>query len=380
MVLQAGEWMDYIAINWLVLVQTNSPLVLGLVNLLRGAPNVLLAAAGGVVADRMDRRTLLVWTLVAGLLCTAALAALATADALQLWHIYALLMLRGASQAFNHPARSSIIGDLVPRQDITNAMALHSMTFNATRIVAPALAGFLIGPLGTAFILWVHTASFVVALWTVVAIRDSHRSVAPRESPWGTFTDGLRYIWGQPTVLLLLVLGTLPFVLGQPYMGMLPVFAKDVLRIGSEGLGLLMTASAVGAVIGSLAISGLGDFRRKGLVMVGAVIVFGLGVTAFALTPWPLVAGLLLFFIGACFQVYGTTNAALVLLIVPAEYRGRVLGVYQMDRGFIPLGTFVAGAIAEGMGAPVTVALMGGMLALAAAAVMALSPRIRSLD
>lgn len=380
MAIQLGEWMDHTAINWLVLVETNSPLVLGLVNLVRGAPNIGLAVFGGVVADRLDRKVLLLWTQVASLVCTALLAALASGHTLELWHVYVLLTLRGIAQAFNHPARSSIIGDLVPRGDVTNAMALHSTTFNATRMIGPAIAGFLIASAGTAVVLWIHAATHLVGIWTLLEMKSPASIGRIRISAWGTLVDGFVYIRQQPVVFLLMVLGVLPFLLGQPYQAMLPVFAKDVFVIGPEGLGLLMTASATGAVAGAMAVSGLGAVRGKGLVMMGGIIGFGLLVVAFGITPWPVLGAVLLFLAGAAFQVYGTTNAALMMLTVPAEYRGRVLGLYQMDRGFIPVGSFVAGALAEIAGAPTTVALMGGLLTLLAILILGLSPRVRQLE
>lgn len=383
MAIQLGEWMDHTAINWLVLVETNSPLTLGLVNFTRGFPNIVLSAVGGVVADRVDRRTLMVWTQIGGLLCTAVLAALASLNALEIWQIYVLLIARGALVALNHPGRSSIIGDLVPRQDITNAMALHSATFNSTRMVGPAIAGLMIGGLesGTAWVLWVHTATYVINIWTMLAMDPTAGATArPHGSALNTLSEGFAYIWREPVVLLLMILGTLPFILGQPYQSMLPVFARDELRIGPEGLGFLMTASAVGSLVGAFGIATFSNLRRKGMVMTGALIAFGLLLWAFALSPNAWLAAGLLLLAGTAFQVYGTLNSSLVTMVVPTEYRGRVMGVYQMDRGLIPVGSFIAGAIAESAGAPFAVSVMAALLAAISLALLVFSPRIRRLE
>jgi MFS family permease len=381
MVSQTGDWMDSLAINWLVLVLTNSPLALGTVNLVRGLPTLFLSLVGGVVADRFDRRWLMVWTQVGQALCTAALAWLATEGTLQIWHIYGLLIVRGVVQAINSPARSSIVGDLVPRSDITNAIALHSTVFNATRMIGPALAGVLIGAYGSALVLWISAATHLMCAWATFRMEPgAGKTPRPKSSAWQSVGEGVAYLRGEPVVLMLLILGVVPFILGNPYQSMLPVFAKDVLVVGPEGLGFLTTAAAAGSLISAFLIAGLGDFPKKGLVMIFGLLAFGTLLVAFAYTPWPWVAGVLLFLIGASTQLYQTTNATLMQLLVPTEYRGRVFGIHQMDRGFIPVGSFLAGAIAQVAGAPFAVAIMGGTLALAGLGVLLFLPRMRNLE
>jgi MFS family permease len=381
MVSQTGDWMDSLAINWLVLVLTNSPLALGTVNLVRGLPTLLLSLVGGVVADRFDRRWLMVWTQVGQALCTAVLAWLATEGILQIWHIYGLLIVRGVVQAINSPARSSIVGDLVPRSDITNAIALHSTVFNATRMIGPALAGVLIGAYGSALVLWISAATHLMCAWATFRMEPgAGKTPRPKSSAWQSVGEGVAYLRGEPVVLMLLILGVVPFILGNPYQSMLPVFAKDVLVVGPEGLGFLTTAAAAGSLISAFLIAGLGDFPKKGLVMIFGLLAFGTLLVAFAYTPWPWVAGVLLFLIGASTQLYQTTNATLMQLLVPTEYRGRVFGIHQMDRGFIPVGSFLAGAIAQVAGAPFAVAIMGGTLALAGLGVLLFLPRMRNLE
>ena len=381
MVAQTGEWMDSLAISWLVLVLTNSPLALGTVNLMRGLPSLVFAFAGGVLADRVDRRTVMFCTQLGVSACTAALALLATTGLLEIWHIYVVLFFRGVLYAFNSPARASIVGDLVPRSDISNAIALQSNVFNITRMVGPAMAGLIIAAYGSAVVLWIHAACSTIFAFAISRMdAQAGKTTRPSISAWRSTKEGLAYIRGEPAVLTLMVLGIVPFILGQPYQAMLPVFAKDVYQIGPQGLGLLSTAAAAGSICGAFAISGLGDFRRKGLVMMGALTAFGLLLIAFSQTPWPLLAAVFLFLIGTCSQTYQTTNSTLLQLIVPSEYRGRVFGIHQMDRGFIPVGSFVAGAIAEAAGAPAAVAAMGTALTLAGVVVFLGVPRMRRLE
>ncbi|HEY3116460.1 MAG TPA: MFS transporter [Chloroflexota bacterium] len=377
---QTGEWMDNIAINWLVYVQTGSPLALGTTQLARGLPNIFFSLVGGVIADRVDRRTLMIWTQLGNLVCTIVLAGLATAGSLDLPVLFVLLIVRGSVGAFFGPARGSVIGDLVPRSEIPNAVVLHSAVFNSTRMVGPAIAGILIAIIGSAFVLWINAASLAVCVLMLILMRVPPRAAAAMLSAWGSFVEGIRYVRRQPVVLMLLLLGIGPFILGQPYQSMMPVFARDVLQVGPQGLGLLTTAAATGSLVGAFVMTAFGDFSGKGRAMLLGLMAYGSLIAAFALSPWPIVSGLVLFLVGCSFQIYATTNSTLVQLIVPSEYRGRVLGIHQTDRGFIPLGSMLMGSIAQVAGAPFAVALMGGSLVIAALAVLAAVPRMRRLE
>ncbi len=373
--------MDNVALNWIVWVQTGSPFALGTMNLFRGLPTMLFSLVGGVVADRVDRRTLMVSSRVVGLGATAAMAALATMDALQLWQLYLLLIVRGITYAFDSPARSSMIGDLVPRSDITNAVALHSAVFNGGRMIGPAIAGVLIALVGAPFVLWLNAGAYAVVLCTLFLMHAPTRSAPDAGvSAWGTFLDGVSYVRRTPVVLVLLLTGIVPFLLGQPYQSMLPVFATDVLFIGPQGLGLLNSGAAAGSLIGAFVVSGLGDFPRKGRVMMLGLMGFGSLIALFAVTPWALLAVALLFSAGAMQQLYATTNSTLVQITVPSDYRGRVMGVHQLDRGFIPIGSFLIGAIAQWAGAPFATALMGCCLASVGLGLLFVLPRIRGLQ
>ena len=378
---QTGEWMDNVALNWIVWVQTGSPFALGTMNLFRGLPTMLFSLVGGVVADRIDRRALMVSSRAIGLGATAGMAALATFDTLQLWQLYVLLIVRGITYAFDSPARSSMIGDLVPRSDITNAVALHSAVFNGSRMVGPAIAGVLIAAIGAPFVLWLNAGAYVVVLATLFIMHAPARSgPVSGLSAWGTFLDGVTYVRRTPVVLVLLLVGIIPFMLGQPYQSMLPVFATDVFAIGPQGLGMLSSGAAAGSLVGAFVVSGLGDFPRKGRVMMLGLIGFGSLIALFAVTPWALLAIVLLFCAGAAQQLYATTNSTLVQIIVPSDYRGRVMGVHQLDRGFIPIGSFIIGAIAQWGGAPFATALMGCALASVGLALLFVLPRIRGLE
>jgi MFS family permease len=378
---QAGEWMDNLALNWIVLVQTGSPFMLGLVSLTRGIPNIVLSLPAGVIADRFDRRTLILTSQIGIIVATIPLALLATLDQLQIWHIFVVLGIRGVLTALNQPARNSLIGDLVPREDLANAMALNSTTFNGTRTIAPAVAGFLIAAVGAPPVLWLSVVCYGIGLVTIFPMRPPRVEGRPQYgSGWDSFVDGISFVKHQPVLRVLVLLAILPFFLGQPYQSMLPVFAREVFQIGSQGLGVLTSVSAIGAVVGSFTVAGLGNYRRKGIVMMGSMIAFGALVATFAITPWPALAAILLFFAAAVNQVYFTTNNTLLQLVVPREYRGRVLSVMGMDRGFIPLGSAMAGALAERLGAPIAVMLMGTTLALAGIVVLFRIPRMRDVE
>jgi MFS family permease len=258
-------------------------------------------------------------------------------------------------------------------------MALHSANFNITRLFGPALAGFLIATVGTAFVLWVNVASYFVSIGLLLAMHAAPSARSQAGSAWATLVEGLAYIWHTPTVLMLVLMSVLPFLLGQQYQTMLPVFAKDVLSIGPEGLGLLTAATAAGSLVGTFGVAALGDIKSKGLVLMVSVTAYAALIVAFALSPWALLSAGLLFAVGAANQVYQTTNGTLLQLQVPSEYRGRVMGVHQLDRGFIPVGGFMAGALAEAGGAPFATGLLAAILVVFCLAVAAFVPRMRAI-
>ncbi|MDP2728731.1 MAG: MFS transporter, partial [Dehalococcoidia bacterium] len=257
--------------------------------------------------------------------------------------------------------RQAIMSDLVEKKDLTNAIALNTATFQATAVVGPALAGFLIPVIGVAACLYINAFSFVVVLWTLYAMQfpPQTRSAA-KTSVTQNLAEGIAYLRTNPVALALVILAFGPTFFGQPYINMLAVFARDVLDIGPRGLGFLMSSASVGSVVGALVVASLGDFRRKGYFILGSLIAFGVFLSLFALSPWPLVSAILLVGVGGLFSAYSSANNTAVQLMVPDQLRGRVMGIFLLNRSMTPLGTSLAGSLASLVGAPLTMAAMGG--------------------
>jgi MFS family permease len=370
----SGDWMDQIALNWLVMELTHSPLALGLVNLFRAIPVLILMPLGGVIADKWERRRILVAMQTASMLLALALGILVTTGYGEVWPIYVIAVLRGMVTAFNTPAQQSIISDLVPRHDLANAVALNSATIHLTRVLGPSLGGALIVILGLDWLFYLNALSYVAILYTLWLLPDLGTLGKKGGGPLQEMTDGFRYIRGHEMIFFLVLLAVVPMVFGQPYLTMLAVFAHSVLEVGPTGLGLLMSVASLGAVTGALAVAG----RRRGpriALMIGGIMVFGLSLILFSFSTSMLPALLFLFIAGASNVHYNSTNNALIQSLVEDRYRGRVLSILQLSRGVVPMGSAITGFLAELFGAPAALAGMASMLLVLGAIAYVVRPR-----
>ena len=372
----SGDWMDQIALNWLVLELTHSPLSLGLVNLCRAIPVLIFTLVGGVAADKFERRRILMVTQGSAMLLAFLLGGLVTTGHVALWHIYVIAALRGAIMSFNMPARQSMISELVPRENLTNAVALNTATIHLTRVLGPSVGGVLIVLVGLDWLFYLNGLSFLAILYTLRLLPDVGRL---NKKPTGAFSemaDGFRYIRGHDMIFFLVVLAIVPMLFGQPYLTMLAVFAHSVLEIGPAGLGLLTSVASVGAVCGALVVAG----RRTGpriALMIGGIIVFGLSLMLFSFSRYmPLVLASL-FIAGAANVFYNSTNNGLIQSLVEDSYRGRVLSMLQLNRGLVPLGTAITGFFAEQFGAPEALAGMSAMLIVLGGVAFVMRPKTR---
>lgn len=368
-----GDWMEQVSLNWLVLSLNGSAWDLGLLNFFRLAPLLALSLIGGVIADRMDRRQLLMRTQIAAMLLSFATAALVYSPWLSLWPLLVLSTLRGALLSFDRPARQSLIPGLVPREHVANAVALHSALRNFTRIFGPSVGGVLIALVGVGGSFLVNAFSFIAVIVALLLMRVPPRkvSVGAHGTLRSGIGEGFKYVRSEPTIGAILLLTLVPMVFGLPYQTLVPVFARDVLDVGSVGYGLLSAAGGVGALIGAIGMAYFGRVTGQGLVL--GAFAFGVGLVGFASSPWFALSLSLLVLVGFCNQVYMTTANTLLQSLVPDELRGRVMSIYLMDRGLIPMGSLIAGGLAVVLGAPLTLAAMG---AICAGLALAAAPRI----
>lgn len=377
----SGDWMDQIALNWLMYTLTNSPVYLGLLNFCRLAPILLFTLIGGVVADRVERRRLMFTTQSVAMVLALVLAILVSTGVVQVWMVLLIAAGRGIMLSFNMPARQSLISELVPSEDLMNAIALNSATLNLTRVIGPAIGGGLIATVGVAGAFYLNAASFLAVLYGLAMMRFPERP--PKRRKAGLLTElagGIRYLRGQPALRTVVILALLPMIFGMPYMTMLTVFARDVLHVGGGGLGLLTACSGAGAMLGALTVASLRGARRRGRLMLAGLVGFGLALLLFSSSPWLWLSLPALMAVGASQQVYNATNNTLIQVYVDEEYRGRVTSTLFLNRGMVPLGTLMAGFGTAAFGPQLTMGAMAVVLIAMALLAMRFAPAARDLE
>ncbi len=381
-----GQWMDQVTRSWLIYELTGSALQLGLVSAVRAIPMLFFSVLAGAVADRYGRKRQLVISQVVNAALNVLLAALVFSHHVQPWHVYATGILAGIVQAFQQPARQAMIPDLVDRAHLGNAIGLQSLAFNASRSIAPALSGLLIAWIDVGGSYTVQALIYAVAtIWTVQihdpitrAARAASSDTRALSLAQGTLA-GARYIWTNRPVRAVMMIVLIPAILGQPFTSLLPIFARDILDVGPQGQGMLLTALGLGALAGAVVIATVGGTERQGLFMLLGASVFGLGMIAFGLSAWFPLSLVAMAAVGICDTTYGTQANTIIQTNTDPSVRGRVMGVYFLNRGLVPLGALLAGGLADRLSAPQTVVLMGSSCAALALWVAFAAPEVRRL-
>jgi MFS family permease len=377
----SGLMMQNLARGWLVYELTSSPFALGMVSAAWGVPMLLLAIYGGAVTDRVSKRNLLIITQITQGIITAIISVLIFTGAIAVWHLMVAAALTGITFAFNAPGRQAFIPELVTGRELMNAIALNSMGTNLMRIGAPALAGVLIAVIGVAGVYFISVGLYAVAAATLFMVSISG-SVQGRSATSVTadVLEGLKYIGRSPVILSLLVLAFVSVLIAMPYMQLMPAFVVDVLDAGAPGLGWLSAAGGTGALAGALVIASLGDFRKKGRLMLGVAFGFGVVLAGFALSTSLPIALVLVFGVGLANNGYLVVNNTLIQTNVPDRVRGRVMSIYVMTFALPLLGALVSGAVAEKIGVPIVIAGSGIVVALFVLALGIFNPRLRRLE
>ncbi|MCU7493829.1 MAG: MFS transporter [Ignavibacteria bacterium] len=364
----AGTWMQNVAQGWLVLQLTNSPLWLGLLGLSFALPMIILPFLGGMTVDRMNRIRLLYVTQAGMMLTAFILSALTWLHMVTVYHILAASFISAAFLAFDNPARQALVPDLVPREDLLNALSLNSATFTGAALIGPAVAGALLGILGAGSLFFINGLSFLAVLFALASMREvPTHSGSKTTSLKKSALAGLSYAWKSRFILSLLALSTVTAIFGRSYQNLLPIFARDVWRAGAGGYGVLLSSSGGGALLGAFALASLNNIRRPGLVLVISGLVFSISIILFAESQ-SLVLGIIFIFInGISATAVGTIIATFIQVTVPNELRGRIISLYTITLIGLPaLGSLGSGAVAELLGgiqgAPRAV-LIGGIIA-----------------
>jgi MFS family permease len=358
-----GTWMQKLAQSWLVLQLTNSPFLLGVDAFLGEIPIFLFSLVGGVVADRMDRRHLLLVSQVVQMSCAFGLSLLIATDNVRVWHILSLSFIVGTAQAFGGPAYQALVPMLVKSDDLPNAIALNSIQFNVARVIGPMLGGIALTQLGAGWCFSLNGLSFVAVIASLLLLRIRFVPEKTGFSMLHSMKEGIGFIRKQSGMESLIVLAFLMTMLGIPLLVFLPVIAKDVFHGGPNVYTLLLSVSGAGSVAGALLFAGSGRRRHLGRDSLLILLLLGAAMSAFALSTNLLISCILLFLSGAALISVFASISSLVQLICNDAIRGRVMSVYNVAfRGGMPIGSLMAGRLVESFHAPIVLAVNGVLL------------------
>lgn len=363
-----GSWMQTVALGWLALVLSNSPLQVGLVTTFGALPVLLLTLYGGVIADRVNRRRALLFLQSLLLLEALALGLLTAFNLITMPLVYALAALGGLVSAFEIPIRQSWQVELVGKNDLMNAIALNSTAFNLSRVVGPAIAGTLIATLGSAVCFLLNAASFLAVLIGLLLITPDPALGGQAARRRAGLREGVAHVFGNPWPRALVTLTAVFSVFGASFLAIMPVYARDVVRAGAGGYGALMSAFGLGASAGALSVAGVGHRLRRGQTALAAGLGLGGGLVLLALMHNLALAFVLLLLCGLCMALNAIMTNTLLQTEAPDHLRGQVMGFYSfIVVGMAPFGSLQAGWIAEHAGTPEAVLVGGGVCLLAAA-------------
>ena len=375
-----GNWMQQVAQAWLVFELTQSSFYLGLDYFFGQLPILLLTLIGGVVADRHDRRYVLLTSQVIQMTSAFTLAILIVTHLVKVQYILMLSFTAGLGQAFGGPAYQALIPSLVQKKDLPNAIALNSIQFNLARVFGPLLAGVTLAAWGSAACFTLNGLSFLVVIVALLSMSIRHVKPENPKPMLHELQSGLRYARGEAAIVALTVLASLATFLGLPLLTFLPVFAKDIFHGDINRFSHMVSFSGAGAVCGALVTAWLGRFKHMGRALLGTLAAFGALVTAFALCRIGWLSNVLLFGTGATLLMTFSMTASLVQLIVPDNLRGRVMSIYMVFfRGGMPLGSLASGYAASLTSAPYVLALNGGLVSLVAIYFLIRSHGVRRL-
>ncbi len=373
-----GTWMQSVAQSWLVYRLTGSSLLLGSVGFASQFPVFLVAPLGGMAADRLNRQRVVIGTQVASMVLAFILAALTLTHTVRVWHIFVLAALLGVVNAFDIPGRQSFLVDMVGKEDLMNAIALNSSMFNGARIIGPAIAGILVAKIGEGWCFFLNGVSYIAVIIGLFMVRVQLIPFRGTVSPLAHIIEGFRFVRSTTPIRAILLLLGLVSLVAMPYTVLMPIFADRILHGGARALGILMGATGVGALMGALTLAARTGVHGLGRWVAFSCGGFGVSLILFCFSRGLWLSTALLLPVGFFMMLQMSSSNTLIQAMVPDELRGRVMAVYSMMfMGMAPFGAFFAGALADRVGAPVTVA-MGAVAAIGGAILFGLQlPKIR---
>ncbi len=374
-----GTWMQSVAQAWLVYRMTGSSLLLGSVGFASQFPVFLVAPFGGIVADRHNLRRVVIATQTVSMILALVLATLTLTGTVQVWHIFVLAALLGVVNAFDIPGRQAFLVEMVGKEDLMNAIALNSSMFNGARIIGPAIAGVLVAKIGEGWCFFANGISYIAVIIGLLMMRVPRPSRrAGAASPWAHIIEGFRFVRQTAPIRALLLLLGLVSLVAMPYTVLMPIFADRILHSGARGLGILMGATGVGALLGALTLASRSGVHGLGRWVAFSCGGFGVSLILFSFSRSVWLSAALLLPVGFGMMLQMSSSNTLIQAMVPDHLRGRVMAVYSMMfMGMAPFGALLGGALADRLGAPITVS-MGAVACIGGAALFWLQlPKIR---
>jgi MFS family permease len=376
----ASMEMGSVAQGWLVYQITGSALALGWVSSARSVARLILSLYGGTLADRLPRRQVLVWSRVAMLLNVLGIAVLILTGAIQVWHLVLYSFLSGVISSLMMPAQKALLAQVVGPENLLNAVSLTSVGMGLMGVFGAAIAGFVIASAGAEGVYFGIAALYVGAVFALSQLPPCEATSGGRRSLWSDLGAGLRYLQCTPAILPLLGIAIVRVILGWSYRTLMPVYSEEVLQLGAQGLGILSAAPSVGSLLGSLVLASLGDFRGKGKVLLGAGLAMGLALVGFSNAQRFWLALVFLFVVGVARNATIITNQTLIQASCTNEYRGRIMSMYMMTIGLLPLGTIPAGAMADAWGVPIALTVQGALMAAIFGTLWLVRSKVRELS
>lgn len=368
---------------WLMHELTGSPLHLGYVGVANAIPAILLNLFGGVIADKADKKKLIIWTETLSASLVFLLGLLTVLGVVEVWHVIAIAVVSGAINAFNQPARQALYPHLVDREALTSAVALNAAVWTGTRIVAPAIAGILIATLGTASSFFFACAGMLIFSLVIYFLKVPEIKSTSSGNPAQDLMEGLRFIKNNSIFLFLISMAFFNSFFGMAYVTQMPVFTREILIIDADGQGLLLSLNGIGSLMMTLYWGLRRDSHNKGLILIGGASLAGLSLAAFSLSSHYvgsfLLASILMFWMGISNSTFLISVMSSLQMMVPNEMRGRVMGFWGITWNIYPLGGLYAGILAGFIGMPSAIAIGGMLVVIFAVGPALLNPQIRNL-
>jgi predicted MFS family arabinose efflux permease len=375
-----GTWMQIVAQGWLIYRLSHSAFLLALDQFLGGIPIFLFSLIGGVVADRAERRKILLGSQYVQMAGATVLTVLVATGRVHVWHMLCLSFISGLAQAFGGPAYQALIPTLVKREDMPNAIALNSIQFNMAVTIGPALAGQALGKLGEQWCFGLNALSFLAPIISLSMITARYLPEKTTESIFGSLKQGIVFVRKQGSMEALIVLAFCMTALSMPMRTYIPVFVKDVFHRGPETYGNLLSLMGIGSVCGSLIVAGMGNASHKGRIALGGLISLGAGIAVFSLSRSLPLSYAMLGLVGASMMAVFATVTSLVQMMATNEMRGRVMSVYNCAfRGGMPMGNLLSGWLVPMFTAPVVLGVNGLALILMALYFLLVQRRVAAL-